>query len=327
MPAAVFVSGEPRRRKPAAPQRRSVFERGGLDRGQGLGCDSDLRQPDRPAINAPRQKEMSGFPAKEGHALGGPHRRPHDRPGGAVDPAGEIDRNDGTSGGVHRLHRGERVPGHRTIEPGAEQGIDDDGRTGEIKRGCGTTRAIASMPRPCSPRACRVRLHRAEPDAEAGCRQMACGRRTRRHRYCRGRRSRPPAVRRVPPGDESGDCNAGVFHEFGAGNAGGDGSAVGLCHLCIGEEFDHRGRLPCRRRRRQPRASFDSKWRLNHVHWTEMPPCPRSLCMPIGHSGAILISAARGASGGGLRDRALDGRRGQRPLFPDPSGVGDGPCQ
>ena len=154
-------------------------------------------------------------------------------------PLGEIDGDDRASGGVHRLDRRAGVPGHRTIEPGAEQGIDDDGGAGEIGR-------RGDRPAPSAGRPGRIALElverpdQAQPHAVSGRRQVASRDETIAAIVAGTGHDGHPAARRMTPGDGLRDRGAGVLHEGGAGNTGSDGPAVRLPHLVIGEEFDHR---------------------------------------------------------------------------------------
>ena len=65
-------------------------------------------------------EESDGFSCADGDT--------HHRSSGAIDPAGEVDRDNRSAVGVDRLDHIVRVAFHRPVETGTEQGIDDQRR-------------------------------------------------------------------------------------------------------------------------------------------------------------------------------------------------------
>ena len=85
-------------------------------------------------MNPPRQQQMRRLAPEEGDGFGGADRDAHDRAGGAVDAARQVDGENRRAIGVDRLDHLERFARHRPIETGAEQRIDDQRRLADRLR-------------------------------------------------------------------------------------------------------------------------------------------------------------------------------------------------
>ena len=145
----------------------------------------------------PRQQQMAGLLRKNVTVCDALTATPHDRAGGAVDAARQIDRDDRGRLRVHAsiIARGSALD--RPIEAGAEQRIDDDVRAPQALPGSagisrtgpalGSQRSIALEPRRARRRSSTGPRSRAR---RAGARQQS-----RRRRCCPARPPRRPGRR------------------------------------------------------------------------------------------------------------------------------------
>jgi len=96
--------------------------------------DPDVGDADAAAMLPSRQQKMRGLAAEERHRLHGVNRNPHDGAGRAVDPARQVDGENGGAVGVDSLDHLERLALDGAIETGAEQRIDDQRRLADRLR-------------------------------------------------------------------------------------------------------------------------------------------------------------------------------------------------
>jgi hypothetical protein len=151
---------------------------------------------------------------------------------------GHVDGDDGRRARVHR--RDERGGGtfDRAVEASAEERVDHDVRCRERQaRGCGRTRPAGEGGRGVAAETGRVAV---EEDAH---RATGVGEEARSDKAVAAVVAGAGDDEDPPLGDEAGgdlgDRAAGGFHEVDAGDAAGDGAAVGLGHLGGGEELVH----------------------------------------------------------------------------------------
>ena len=113
------------------PERRLIGKGAGLNDLKHAVRNADIGHTYLAASFPPRQQQVSGLPAEEGHGGPGANGYAPDGAGGAVDAARHVDRNHGQSALVQRFdERGEAaLDGAR--EPRPEQSIDHDIGAGE----------------------------------------------------------------------------------------------------------------------------------------------------------------------------------------------------
>src|SRR5450432_599694 len=126
MAARVFVALRARQRKCGAPEFRPIDEGGRLDLVQHTIGNPNIGHFDRPTMEPARQQQVAYFFSEERHRVAGVDGNSHDRPGGAVYAARQIDRDYLTTSGVYCGNHGARQTFHIAVEAGAKQRIDDD---------------------------------------------------------------------------------------------------------------------------------------------------------------------------------------------------------
>ena len=241
MATPVFVARETRPWKQVAPERRIVEEGLRPDAGQHVGLDADIGHLDRAAMDAAGQQHVSGLAAKERHGPARAHRAAHDGAARPVDAACEIDRDNRRGARVHRLDEGARRTLDRTIEAGAEQGIDDHvrllervrlGRLDQPLPALRGLRGIALEP--------AALTQQKQPRAIAALRQHPRGDKTIAAIVAGTCHDHDPAPGRVATRYGVGHRSAGGFHQINARRSGRDREPIRFGHFGGGQQFDHR---------------------------------------------------------------------------------------
>ncbi|MGC1676699.1 MAG: hypothetical protein WA740_04115 [Candidatus Binataceae bacterium] len=109
-----------------SPARRDLPDR--------LGRKSDLRNLELSAMLRTGIGNMPELRVTEGDGKRGARGDAHDRAAVGIDSRGDIDRDDRRAKRVHPLDRRARNSAHRSIQPGAENSIDDRTRPLPIRR-------------------------------------------------------------------------------------------------------------------------------------------------------------------------------------------------
>src|SRR5262245_24071795 len=203
--------------------------------------DSDVGYLDGAAMPAARQQHMACLAAKERDGPRCIHGGAHNCTARSVDPTWQIDRNDRTIAGIHRLDHHARQSFDVATEARAEQSIYDDIATGQSRRRCllncaapagGGNRSITLQ---------RLRLaNKAEPNKKTIFGQTTGSDKT-VPTIIAGTCHDGDAVAQHF-GRCIGDCSTGTFHEIYARNAAGHGKTVCFRHLVGRKQFNHRSR-------------------------------------------------------------------------------------
>ena len=235
------------------PEARRIAPGARRDRRQHAVRQADIGQQRLAAQHPPRQQQMAGLQPEEGHGQRRPRREAAHLPGAAIQPGGDIDRQDRHPHGAQR--RGDR-PIHVARQPGAEHRVDDEAGPRRLGRTEGDPRpapaggrpgCIAAWPR----RRQRGDRHRPARLFQQPCRDIAIatvvarpGQHQRPHRP----EGPPRRPRHRPPGGG---------HQRDAEDTAGDRRRIGAAHLLRCQQFQarrlrHGGHSP----RRASLASF-----------------------------------------------------------------------
>ena len=187
------------------------------------------------------QQQVAGFAPKEGYGLGCLDRGPQPRPGRAVDPARQVDREDRRPARVHRLdHRAGRAF-DRTREPRPENGVDDEAGVRKPGWRCRFDRAAESPGRLGRIAAQAILAQKAqEPHAEPTLAEQARGDKAVAAVVARAGHDRDRGPERLAQRSGIGDRAPRILHEKNPGRAGGDREPIGFRHFLVAQELDHR---------------------------------------------------------------------------------------
>ena len=209
-----------------------------------------------------RQQQMAGLAAEERDRVGGVDGGAHDGAGVAVDAARQVDRDDRRRRCVHHVDHGARQALDRTVETGAEQGIDHEVPAAERFR-----QGRLDRPLPAGGRKRRIALepaalaHEEKPHLVA-----ALGQDARRHKAVAAVVARTghhhSRAARQQAGGYVGHGAAGILHQVDAGRAACHGQPVGFAHFSRGQQLDHGRRDYRAPRHRQVRAPGDKLCKL-----------------------------------------------------------------
>ena len=158
--AGVFVAVDVGHGEGFLPALRNVFRCPRADLVEHARIDADVGDAHAAAAVLPsRHQQMRRLAAEEGHGLRGVDRSPHYVARRAVDPARQVDGEHGRAVGIDRLDHLERIALDGTIEPGAEQRVDDQCRLADRLRVEWQHRDTSSRVRPAPrrPAGCRAR--------------------------------------------------------------------------------------------------------------------------------------------------------------------------
>ncbi len=205
--------------------------RPGRDRRQDARGDADIHQHDVAREHAPRQQQMAGLLAEEGHGHRRRRRCAAHRAAGAVEPARHVDGDDRQSACRHRLDRRARGPLDSARQARAEDGIDDQPGAAqqlgaERQHRIGPQRRVI---RGIAPESGGV-AEQAQPHRPAGFGQVAC-RDEAVAAIIAGAAQHRDRARRPALEHRLGDGAAGGLHQLHPGDAAGDRRAVRQRHL------------------------------------------------------------------------------------------------
>ena len=221
-----------------APGLRNVLESLRLNLGEHAGVDPDIGDTyPAAAMHAARQQQMRRLAPEECHRLGGVDGDAHDRCGGAVDAARQVDAENRRAVGVDRLDHLDGFALDWPVETGAEQRIDDQRRLADRLR-------IERQHRifPALRRRGRITLQTI-PLAQQNDRHLAAARGElgRRHEAvaaivaAAGDHQDRPLLHQIHRG--LGHSLAGAEHQREAGGPRGNGQPIGTLHLSSRKNF------------------------------------------------------------------------------------------